>query len=671
MASAAKRKFIGNKYFTIVNGANGFGKCNVEGCDYNYTPTKGSPVHSKPLADHFKRKHSGLYKTCERLHSTEQSSSRSSNLDEYFLSNSDISDTDQSLQKSKTIKFEVSPARIQHLAIEAVTKNGLPFSVFEKSALQKMLHPVLSKVGVSLNRKPLRELTLKMAKERITKMKEMVKGHLLSLKVDLCTRKGRHFIGINIQTVLNGKLEVFTLCVKEMFVQSTSAEIKSMIINSLLAISVEVTQIYSVTTDNGANVLKSVDLLSKDSQAAEQETLVNIFVENSSSESDEFDEGDVDYQTAEDEANSMHTVEVIVDNAIQDVSHLSCLDQRYNFSIISMRCAAHTLQLAVNDVLKETNFRNVLEKARKVVKKTRTQNLRLVFQREKHTLPILDCETRWGTTFLMLQSLINGKEFLIYLALTNEALLLSDSDWSSIEEMAAALKPMHQLTKVLQYKSLTAGQLLGEWVKTRLVLSSSTGSTRNQLLRAMLARESAIMENPAFLAAVFLDLRYQKLLTEDQKSIAQRHVLSVWKKLQRMTSDESHEEVLPVVEVSSSSVSSSSSNDVEEEQRAENLLETLLKANDSIIRNENESIFDVISDFGKKNRLQKDVNILLWWSQNGPPELQDVALTILALPVTQVSVERTFSGLKYILDDLRMKLKNDIIDAVMILRCNT
>ena len=336
-----------------------------------------------------------------------------------------------------------------------------------------------------------------------------------------------------------------------------------------------------------------------------------------------------------------------------------------------MRCAAHTLQLAVNDVLKETNFRNVLEKARKVVKKTRTQNLRLVFQREKHTLPILDCETRWGTTFLMLQSLINGKEFLIYLALTNEALLLSDSDWSSIEEMAAALKPMHQLTKVLQYKSLTAGQLLGEWVKTRLVLSSSTGSTRNQLLRAMLARESAIMENPAFLAAVFFDLRYQKLLTEDQKSIAQRHVLSVWKKLQRMTSDESHEEVLPVVEVSSSSVSSSSSNDVEEEQRAENLLETLLKANDSIIRNENESIFDVISDFGKKNRLQKDVNILLWWSQNGPPELQDVALTILALPVTQVSVDRTFSGLKYILDDLRMKLKNDIIDAVMILRCNT
>ena len=147
-------------------------------------------------------------------------------------------------------------------------------------------------------------------------MKEMVKGHLLSLKVDLCTRKGRHFIGINIQTVLNGKLEVFTLCVKEMFVQSTSAEIKSMIINSLLAISVEVTQIYSVTTDNGANVLKSVDLLSKDSQAAEQETLVNIFVENSSSESDEFDEGDVDYQTAEDEANSIHTVEVIVDNAI-------------------------------------------------------------------------------------------------------------------------------------------------------------------------------------------------------------------------------------------------------------------------------------------------------------------------------------------------------------------
>jgi hypothetical protein len=48
-----------------------------------------------------------------------------------------------------------------------------------------------------------------------------------------------------------------------------------------------------------------------------------------------------------------------------------------------------------------------------------------------------------------------------------------------------------------------------------------------------------------------------------------------------------------------------------------------------------------------------------------------VAEIACALPVTQVSVERTFSGLRYVLNDVRMRLKDDIIDAIMVLRTNT
>ena len=48
-------------------------------------------------------------------------------------------------------------------------------------------------------------------------------------------------------------------------------------------------------------------------------------------------------------------------------------------------------------------------------------------------------------------------------------------------------------------------------------------------------------------------------------------------------------------------------------------------------------------------------------------------LANIALPflVTQVSIERTFSGLCYILNELRVSLKNDVIDSIMLLRCNT
>ena len=47
-----------------------------------------------------------------------------------------------------------------------------------------------------------------------------------------------------------------------------------------------------------------------------------------------------------------------------------------------------------------------------------------------------------------------------------------------------------------------------------------------------------------------------------------------------------------------------------------------------------------------------------------------LANVALVLPVTQVSVERTFSGLRYILDELRLFLKDNVIDSIMLLRCN-
>ena len=43
---------------------------------------------------------------------------------------------------------------------------------------------------------------------------------------------------------------------------------------------------------------------------------------------------------------------------------------------------------------------------------------------------------------------------------------------------------------------------------------------------------------------------------------------------------------------------------------------------------------------------------------------------ISSLPVTQVTVERLFSSLKFIKNDLRSSLKDDIIDHILFLRHN-
>ena len=48
-------------------------------------------------------------------------------------------------------------------------------------------------------------------------------------------------------------------------------------------------------------------------------------------------------------------------------------------------------------------------------------------------------------------------------------------------------------------------------------------------------------------------------------------------------------------------------------------------------------------------------------------ELSNLCLTVLALPINQVSVEKKFSGSKYIMNDLRMSLT---FDAIFVLRIN-
>lgn len=66
-------------------------------------------------------------------------------------------------------------------------------------------------------------------------------------------------------------------------------------------------------------------------------------------------------------------------------------------------------------------------------------------------------------------------------------------------------------------------------------------------------------------------------------------------------------------------------------------------------------------------------NVLKYWDQKKitHPELSELASMALAVPVTQVSVERLFSSLKFMLDPLRMRLTGSFVDDLLIIRNNT
>ena len=62
--------------------------------------------------------------------------------------------------------------------------------------------------------------------------------------------------------------------------------------------------------------------------------------------------------------------------------------------------------------------------------------------------------------------------------------------------------------------------------------------------------------------------------------------------------------------------------------------------------------------------------VLDFWSSQTHSQLFDLANAILAIPGTQVSVERLFSQLKFVVNHLRLRLKDEQIKNVMLIRGN-
>ncbi|KAG0710655.1 hypothetical protein GWK47_022357 [Chionoecetes opilio] len=135
-------------------------------------------------------------------------------------------------------------------------------------------------------------------------------------------------------------------------------------------------------------------------------------------------------------------------NSLQEVVNDVHLEAN---SVASGRRTLHTLQLCVHDVLKtDKNIKSLLNKVRKIVNKTHTQNMRLIFKNSSVSLPKLDCETRWGPTYDRLESMADKKSFLNQIGLANESLLLLEENWEKISEVTETLKPLRDATFVMR-----------------------------------------------------------------------------------------------------------------------------------------------------------------------------------------------------------------------------
>ena len=126
-----------------------------------------------------------------------------------------------------------------------------------------------------------------------------------------------------------------------------------------------------------------------------------------------------------------------------------------------MRCAVHTLQLAICDGLRGRHASKLIGIVRSITIRARNLKIDAILKRRVKIGAIIDQSTRWGSTYLMIERILQLKSILSDMA--NPDLTMSDDHWEQVENLKEILSYPFLVTKKLQCSNLTPGSFLKEW----------------------------------------------------------------------------------------------------------------------------------------------------------------------------------------------------------------
>ena len=164
-------------------------------------------------------------------------------------------------------------------------------------------------------------------------------------------------------------------------------------------------------------------------------------------------------------------------------------------------------------------------------------------------------------------------------------------------------------------------------------------------------------------------------ISEIDQIVATQHLQQTWDRLkllqQKLPSDLSSTEV-------DSCETSSTNDDLDilikarekaADQNRQSFTSVIFASNNAMQRN---SIMVLLNSFVNEHRLGKNENVLQYWEQfkESKRELYELSQVVLEVPATQVSIERAFPGLKYILSPLRTNMSEQLLEDILLIRSN-
>ncbi|XP_030946144.1 zinc finger BED domain-containing protein RICESLEEPER 1-like [Quercus lobata] len=357
-------------------------------------------------------------------------------------------------------------------------------------------------------------------------------------------------------------------------------------------------------------------------------------------------------------------------------------------SMLHMRCAAHILNLIVQDGL--SFIGDGIERIRdNVIYWTGSPKRRHKFEENARQLRVqctkelvLDCKTRWNSTYLMLSTALIYKDVFLHLAKReiSYTCLPYDYYWELAKDICGRLELFHSATEFFSSrKYLTTNMYFTLVCELKIALNEWSLSSNEMIsttAKSMLAKFNSYWANISVVMAIaaILDPRYKmKLLEFYYPNIYGDNTDLKIEKIKNLCYDlfDEYEDIdeSPVDNEGNSHIPTSTSSPVAQMKFR---LSGAMSSFDLFVNNSSKKHgsarmeFDHFIDEGVLKR-SEDFDILGWWKSNGLkyPTLQRISRDILAIPITIVDSGSAFSTSGRLLSPHRSRLYPKTIEAMM------
>ncbi|KAH9368376.1 hypothetical protein HPB48_012694 [Haemaphysalis longicornis] len=287
----------------------------------------------------------------------------------------------------------------------------------------------------------------------------------------------------------------------------TSEHLTSRVRRTLSRYDISVSQVYSVTTNDDADILRDFCLRSD----AEDENQASGSVEDA--------EGGDPASEADGSPSVLEEQEV------------AQLPGAVNDSLLAVRCPAHTLQLAVGDAVRESDSSPIIGRCHALVYVLRKGGAMEEIRKRGLEIPVSDYSSNWTSTFDMLTGLIKLKDFTADFLSKKGHVGWTDSMWGEVEMLAKTLQPVQEAMKTLRTEQLTLGDFYGAWLTCLIKTKKIESPLAKALVQSMENKQRELWDTNIFCAALYMDPRYHFLLSDEHKRRAITHLTNTWERI--------------------------------------------------------------------------------------------------------------------------------------------